>query len=706
MLGFGKWLNLWALALALACLSWLTTATHSLAQTASLIADALTLKGDSVIVAEGNVEIFFEDAVLTASRLRFDQRANQLELDGPIRLSQGDSIILLAGAGDLDADLRNGILRSARFILDRQLQLSAARIQRIDGRYTELSRTIATACRICDDESAPIWEIRASRVIHDQQEQQLYLDNAQFRVGGVPIFYWPSLRLPDPTLTRASGFLLPRISTSTQLGLGVKFPYFIKLGDHADVTVTPFLSKQTSTLELRYRQEIRRGSLSFRGAVSNDSLTVGQRSYLVGEGRLALSRGYELNFDIELVSDPAYLLEYEYSEKDRLDSAIAITRTRRNEKVLFEFTDFRTLRASEIPISDTLPETLFEAGYDRQLSGDLFGGTLWVSADAMALTRPSSDPGDGRDVIRTGAALSWTASEIFGPGIVAEAEVGAAVEAYAVNQDPAFGTGTVRATPAAAVTLRWPLARAGNNGGIQAIEPVVQLAWSQTSGADVPDEDSITPELDEGNLLALSRFPGSDRREEGFRGAAGVTWTQSYAEGGELALTFGRIFRFDGDAALADDVADWLAAIRLTGLNGFEAYGRLLAEDDVGLTRAIGTVGWTGRRARLSGSLIRAFADPDAPTDDDTAEIAFDGAVQLSRHWEGELDWRYDLVADRATSAGLGLNYRNECVSVEFDITQRYTDSDSIDPTTRASLSVSLGGLGGGATGPARQCRG
>lgn len=676
------------------------------AQVATLVADSLELDGEGAIVAEGNVEVFYEGAVLQASRLRFERQGNQLILDGPIRLAQNDQIVLLADAGELDADLRNGILRSARVVLEQQLQLSAARVRRVDGRYTELSRTIATACRICEEGSPPIWEIRARRVVHDQQERQLYLDDAQFRVGGFPIFYWPSLRLPDPTLTRATGFLLPRLTTSTQLGVGLKFPYFIRLGDHADVTLTPYVSTQTTTLEFGYRQEIRRGDLSFRGAVSSDRLRAGERSYLFGEGRYALSRGYQLNFDIELVSDPAYLLEYDYSGKDRLDSAVAITRTRRDEKILFEFTDFRTLRASEIPIQDTLPNTLFEAGYDRQIAGDLFGGTLWVSADLMALSRRSSAPGDGRDVVRTGAEVTWQGSRIFGPGIIAELQTGAAVEVYAVNQDPAFETGAVRATPSAALTLRWPLMRDDGFGGTQILEPVVQLAWSKSSGADVPDEDSILPELDEGNLFALSRFPGSDRREEGFRGAAGVTWTQTYAEGGELALTVGRIFRFDDDGALADDVADWLASARLVGVSGFEAFGRVLAEDDVGLTRAVGTVGWRGERARLSGSIIRSFADPDAPTEDDTAELAFDGAVQFGRHWEGELDWRYDLVADRPTSAGLGLNFRNECLSVAFDISQRYTDSTSVDPTTTASLSVSLGGIGGGSTGPATQCRG
>ena len=462
----------------------------------------------------------------------------------------------------------------------------------------------------------------------------------------------------------------------------------------------------TTTLELRYRQAIRRGELSFVGAISDDALGYDVRSYLFGEGRLALARGYVLDFNLELCLDPSYLLEYDYSEKDRLESGVSISRTLRDERTLFEFTDFRTLRASELPIADQLPKTLFEARFDRQLSRDVFGGPLWLSFDAMALTRPADDPVLGRDMLRTGAALRWTGSRVFGPGIVAEAEAGASVDVYAVNQDPNFGLGTVRATPSAALTLRWPLVRARDGGAVQTLEPVMQLAWSKTSGAAVPDEDSISPELDEGNLFALSRYPGSDRKEEGLRGAAAVNWTTRNTGGGEIGLTAGRIFRLDADGALADDVADWMAALRVIGVNGIEAYGRVLAEDDIGLTRAIGTVGWTGERARLSASLIRAFADPDAAADEDIAEIAFDGGIQFTRHWSGGIEGRYDIVADRATSAALAFAYRNECVDVELAVSQRYTESTSVEPTTRASLNVSLGGIGGGPGGPVSQCRG
>ena len=106
------------------------------------------------------------------------------------------------------------------------------------------------------------------RVIHDQQERQLYFHDAQFRVLDTPILYLPRLRLPDPTLKRATGFLIPSITARPTLGFGVKVPYFIRLGDHADLTLTPFIATKTATLEYRYRQAFRTGNIECqRGGV-------------------------------------------------------------------------------------------------------------------------------------------------------------------------------------------------------------------------------------------------------------------------------------------------------------------------------------------------------------------------------------------------------------------------------------------------------
>ncbi|MGA0925124.1 MAG: LPS-assembly protein LptD, partial [Lutimaribacter sp.] len=132
----------------------------------------------------------------------------------------------------LDTLFANGLLRGARMILDQQVQMAANRIDRVDGRYTQLYKASVTSCRICTDNSTPLWQIRARRVIHDNEEKQIYFEDAQIHLKGTPIFWLPRLRLPDPSLKRASGFLFPSTRQSSRLGAGVKIPYFFALSPH------------------------------------------------------------------------------------------------------------------------------------------------------------------------------------------------------------------------------------------------------------------------------------------------------------------------------------------------------------------------------------------------------------------------------------------------------------------------------------------
>ena len=162
-----------------------------------------------------------------------------LSVAGPITITRPDGTLLVAEEAQLSADLRNGILKSARLVLDQQLQIAAAQINRVEDRYTQLSRVTASSCQVCQKSPVPLWQIRADRVVHDEKERQLYFHGALVRVADVPILCLPRLRLPGPTLTRATGFLPPKIRTNSTLGFGLAAPYFIKLGDHADLTVSP-----------------------------------------------------------------------------------------------------------------------------------------------------------------------------------------------------------------------------------------------------------------------------------------------------------------------------------------------------------------------------------------------------------------------------------------------------------------------------------
>ncbi len=269
-----------------ACRLGARTRSGDAADAALLIADQVLVENQNRLIATGNVEALYDGTRLNATRIIYDRDSDTLTLEGPLRITDPDGNVLVADSGRIDSGVRNGLLRGARVVLDQQLQIASVEARRVEGRYTQLSRVAVTSCQVCGDDTPPLWQIRASRVVHDQEERQLYFENAQLRVLDVPIFYGPYLRLPDPTLKRARGFLIPSIRSSTLLGFGLKLPYFIPIGDSKDITLTPYVSAVTRTLELRYRQAFRYGDIELNGAFSRDTLLPDEsRGYLFANGR-------------------------------------------------------------------------------------------------------------------------------------------------------------------------------------------------------------------------------------------------------------------------------------------------------------------------------------------------------------------------------------------------------------------------------------
>ncbi|MGL5009153.1 MAG: LPS-assembly protein LptD, partial [Paracoccaceae bacterium] len=138
---------------------------------AALIADSVSIAGDNQLIAEGGVEVLYRGVRLRAARIVYDRSTDRLVITGPIVLEDGGETIVFADQADLRADLTEGILTSARVVLNQQLQLASSEVQRIGGRYTQLGQTVASSCKICAGDPTPLWEIRASRVVHDQLER-------------------------------------------------------------------------------------------------------------------------------------------------------------------------------------------------------------------------------------------------------------------------------------------------------------------------------------------------------------------------------------------------------------------------------------------------------------------------------------------------------------------------------------------------------
>lgn len=680
---------------------------------ASLIADNIAVDPTGRVLATGNVEVFFQGTRLTADSVSYTRTGDQLTISGPIRLTDADGTVLLADEAQLDRDLRDGVLISARLVLDQQLQLAANEIARVDDRYTRLDRVVASSCKVCANAPTPLWEIRASRVIHDDLERQLYFENAQFRVVGVPVFYFPRLRLPDPSVERSTGFLIPQINSSSLFGTGIKLPYFIALGDHADLTLTPYYASGTNTMEFRYRQLLRDGSVNLDGAITDDDER-NQRGYVFGVAEFELARGYTATAQFELVSDSAYLFEYGYPDKDRLTNQATLSRVRNKNTFRASLSDFRTLRDDELPIQDTLTDQFIEAEYMREIPDLSFGGLTTASLGFYALERPSSEDVVGRDVSRLSAAVNWKRSWLLPPGIIAAAELGLRADAYTTAQDSNFEDELTRTVPRAATELRWPMSRRTMDGGVEVLEPTLRFDVSDTGGDQVPLEDSLVVEFDEANLFSPSRYPGYDGAEDGVRVALGASWQRVDPDGWVLGLALGRVANLTGDlgfgegSGLEGDRSEWLLSGRLTMGERIQVINRSLFDTDIRFTSSETRLNWQQGPVQVATNYLFVPPEPSEDRFVTLSEWSFDGSYQIDDRWTATADWRYDFNADRATRTGVAVGYRSECVDVALSVSRRFADSTSVDSTTELGFRVSLTGIGGRANDATRlrRCRG
>ncbi|QFT59779.1 LPS-assembly protein LptD precursor [Sulfitobacter sp. THAF37] len=689
----------WLLILALSMMP-LTSAKaqQSTDPAAVLVADRVFLTRDRTLVAQGNVEAFQGETRLRANAIRYDQASGALSIEGPIVITEGADTLILADAAELDPDLQNGLLRGARLVLNQQLQLAANQINQVDGRYSQLYKTAVTSCKVCEDGRAPLWQIRARRVVHDKLEQQLYFDEASFHIRNIPVFYLPRLRLPDPTLERATGFLRPSLRTTSRLGTGVKIPYFIKIGDHRDLTLTPYLSSATRTLEFRYRQAFRNGRIQFDGAYTRDDERPGKtRGYLFGYGQFDLARDYVLDFAIEATSDRAYLTEYGYSPKDRLTSQLTVSRVRRDAYVRASIYNFESLRDTEV--NDELPTIVLDGDYERRFFPRAVGGELRMRIQPHSHLRTSDQDIVGRDVARLQGDIKWLRRLTFGNGLVVDGQTGISFSGFDIVQDSTYSQNHSEVVPFAALALRYPMLRRETGSVTQMLEPIAQIAWVGGQRLPIPNDESTRVEFDEGNLLSLSRFPRPDRRERDAIAAIGVNWSRFDPAGWDAHLTIGQVLREQADpdfastSGLSGTSSDFLLAGQIKTAEGLSLTGRGLFDENFDFAKAELRGDWDFARGRLGGSYVWLDADLAEDRLQAVSEIALDGDYRISRHWTASADWRFDVADERAASAGIGLTYDNECVSVDLSVNRRYSTSTSVEPSTNIGFNIGLRGF-------------
>ena len=247
-----------------------------------------------------------------------------------------------------------------------------------------------TMCNYRDKDKCPPWQFIANKMEHNKKKKTVYYDNVILKIYDLPIFYFPKLAHPDPTVKRRSGFLIPSYSDTKNLGTSLNIPYFWAIDEDKDLTIKNRLFASENPLFLgEYRQEFKNSSLLFDFGYTDGykkTSTIkkpGNKSHFFGNFTKKIFNFEDniesnLEVNIEHVSNKKYLKLYRIDsnlvddETGTLENYVDYSRFNddKNSFLSFRASNYRTLADS---YNDKYENILPSIHYDKQLFSDRLG---------------------------------------------------------------------------------------------------------------------------------------------------------------------------------------------------------------------------------------------------------------------------------------------------------------------------------------------
>jgi len=181
-----------------------------------------------------------------------------------------------------------------------------------EGDTTTISKGVFTSCK--KNDTCPPWQISAKKIRHDKKKKILYYDNAWLKLYDTPVFYFPKFFHPDPSVKRQSGFLMPTVVSSSNLGSAFNVPYYFAVADNKDFTIKPRLySNQKMLLQTEYREVNKKSkhTMDFSSLINDNKSNKSHFfSKYISEIDFFNFEETDLKFDLQLSSDDDYLKVY------------------------------------------------------------------------------------------------------------------------------------------------------------------------------------------------------------------------------------------------------------------------------------------------------------------------------------------------------------------------------------------------------------
>ena len=668
------------------------------------------------VTAKGNVEISSQGRVLLADSVGYNQRNGVVTASGNLTLMEPTGEVMFAEHLQLSEDLTEGFIENIRILLTDKSRFAANGARRYGSDRLELAKAVYSPCEVCREhpERAPLWQLKAVRVIHYRDAHEIEYRDAWLEVYGVPIAYTPYFRHADPLTPRKSGFLPPEFGSSSDLGTTVQVPFFWAIRPDRDLTFNPiFTTHEGVVLAGEYRALTANGSYSGKASLTNTDKRDDRnnrlnekelRGHIDSLGRFDIDETWRWGFDLARATDDTYLNRYGFNDEDVLTSDVFVEGFRDRQYVNASAYTFQGLQADDDPGTTPLVAPLLT--YSGILLPERLPGRLNFDATAVSLYRK-----DGFDSRRVSADGSWRVPYVGQAGEIYTLTTSLGLDLYWLNgfavsngSDGVARTDNLQARlrPTAALEWRFPFVR--RDGSVrQMIEPIAQMILTPYGGnpKELPNEDSRSVEFDDTNLFSLNRFPGHDRVESGPRANLGLKASLHGASGGYTSLTVGQVFRvrsddtFGEESGLEKHRSDYVMAMTVAPSTYFDLTNRLrLDPQRLSLRRNEIYLSVGPKNLRFSTSYVALDQEPTSDELVAREEMYNFLHWQINQRWIATLENRRDLQSSKQILAGASLQYLDECIGFGITLERKFTRDRDVEPSTSINFRFLLQNLG------------
>lgn len=691
-------------------------------------ADTLAYDSDAdILTASGSVQMVREGYRLRADTVTWNRATGAVVATGNVSVTDPEGSVAHGDQIEVTDTLKEGVVQNLLLVLADGGRIGARSGSLSNGIYS-LDRASYSPCPVEDAKGCPkepSWVIKAVRVRYDPQRQRVSYRDATLEMFGVPIAVLPTFS--HPVGERAgTGLLVPDIRFNGVNGIELATPYYVRIAPNRDLTVTPHVfTQEAPMLELAFRSLNGRGAYQLGGYVtssrqsgSNVSGSASDRQlrgYVDGSGTFRFSPEWSLSSSFRVASDRTFLRRYNISRDDRLRSTVNLEHIDADSYLSIAGWAFQTLRLNDP--QGQMPIALPVIDYRLRLQDPLLGGGIQLQANSLAITRSA-----GQDTQRAFASAQWQLRRLTGMGQELTFTAYARGDVYhssdnALTTVPAYAGDSgwqTRGIAAAAAEMRWPFIGAFM-GGTQRITPRLQVVASpRIANLSLPNEDSRSVDLDEGNLFALNRFPGYDRFEDTTRITYGVEYALNL-EHFSLESVVGQSYRIsrrptllpDG-TGLSERLSDIVGRTTVRYRNFISLTHRFrLDKDNLAVRRneVDATVG--SRRTYVMASYLRLDRNVTAQLEDlaDREEVRLGARVAFARYWSVFGSTVIDLTGKREDPGSatdgfepvrhrVGIAYQDPCLEIGLTWKRDYRSTGDARTNNTFQLQLAFRNLG------------